>query len=287
MDRKQALVLGAVAYAPKVVTIWEGFKQYFVSQGLAFDYALYSNYEAQVEALMAGAIQLAWNSPLAWLRAERLGKALKQPVEAIAMRDSDRDLTSVIVTLNDSKITTLNGLKGKTIGVGAKDSPQATLLPLYHLHRQSLDINKDIAIKYHDLLGGKHGDHIGGERDAARALLAGEIDATCMIDANHLLFISEGTLPTGTTRIVAQTARYDHCNFTVSAKADKKCVAQFRDLLLKMSFDDPALRTLLELEGLKKWLPARLEAYCDLDAAIDLFGFYDRQGNITCANYLY
>ena len=281
------LILRAVSYAPKTVTIWEGFKEYFLQQGLAFDYLLYSNYETQVEALFAGTIQMAWNSPLAWLRAERLGKALDQPVEAIAMRDTDRDLTSVIVALNDSKIATLSDLKGKTIGVGAKDSPQATLLPLYHLHRHGLDAHKDITIKYHDLLGGKHGDHIGGERDAARALLAREIDAACMIDSNHLLFASEGTLPAGTTRIVTQTPRYDHCNFTVSTKADKEYVAQFRELLLKMSFDDPTMRTLLELEGLKKWLPARLEAYRDLDAAIDLFRFYDKQGNITCADYLY
>ena len=47
---------------------------------------------------------------------------------------------------------------------------------------------------------GLHGDHIGGERDAARALMAGEVDAACMIDGNHLLFSREGTLPSGATR---------------------------------------------------------------------------------------
>ena len=49
----KTLVLGAVAYAPKVVTIWEGFKAYFAGHGLAFDYVLFSNYERQVEALFA------------------------------------------------------------------------------------------------------------------------------------------------------------------------------------------------------------------------------------------
>ena len=269
------------------MSIWEGFKQYFIREGLAVDYLLYSNYETQVEALLEGKIHAAWNSPLAWLRAERMGKAHGHPVEAVAMRDTDRDLTSVIVTLNDTKIETLADLKGKTIGVGAKDSPQATLLPLYHLHKNGIDVAKDINIKYHDLLGGKHGDHIGGERDAARALLAREVDAVCMIDANHLLFVSEGTLPGGATRIVTQTQRYDHCNFTISSKAQKESVVRFRELLLKMSFDDPNVRTLLELEGLKKWLPARLEGYRNLDNAIDLFGFYDKNGEITCADYLY
>jgi phosphonate transport system substrate-binding protein len=59
------LLLGAVAYDPKVVTIWDGFRVWLRGQGLAFDYVLYSNYERQVEELVAGRIQLAWNSPLA------------------------------------------------------------------------------------------------------------------------------------------------------------------------------------------------------------------------------
>jgi phosphonate transport system substrate-binding protein len=59
-----SILLGAVAYDPKVVTIWEGFKGYFQQQGLSFDYVLYSNYERQVEALLEGTIHVAWNSPL-------------------------------------------------------------------------------------------------------------------------------------------------------------------------------------------------------------------------------
>lgn len=72
---KPTLGMGAVAYAPKVVTIWEGFKAWFAEQGLAFDYVLYSDYEAQVEAQFDGTLHLACNSPLAWVRAERMATA--------------------------------------------------------------------------------------------------------------------------------------------------------------------------------------------------------------------
>ena len=68
---------GAVAYDPKVVTIWEGFKEYFIRHGLPFDYVLYSNYERQVEANLAGHIDVAWNSPLAWVQEERLARAYR------------------------------------------------------------------------------------------------------------------------------------------------------------------------------------------------------------------
>ena len=60
---------------PKVVTIWEGFQDWFATQGLAFDYLLYSNYERMVEDLVDGRLDVAWNSPLAWVRARRLAEA--------------------------------------------------------------------------------------------------------------------------------------------------------------------------------------------------------------------
>ena len=63
-----ASLMGAVAYDPKVVTIWDGFRAWFRDQGLDFDYVLYSNYERQVDDLVAGRIHAAWNSPLAWVR---------------------------------------------------------------------------------------------------------------------------------------------------------------------------------------------------------------------------
>jgi phosphonate transport system substrate-binding protein len=67
----QEIILGAVAYDPKVVTIWEGFRKWFNQHGLPFDYVLFSNYERQVEAHLRGQVNVAWNSPLAWLEAER------------------------------------------------------------------------------------------------------------------------------------------------------------------------------------------------------------------------
>jgi ABC-type phosphate/phosphonate transport system substrate-binding protein len=287
MSDSDVLVMGAVAYDPKVVTIWEGFKAYFYQNGLNFDYVLYSNYERQVEEHLAGRFHVAWNSPLAWIRAERLAASTGQKVEAAVMRDTDCDLTSLIVVKSDSGIVDVSDLKGKTVAVGAIDSPQATLIPLSYLRSRGLVPGVDFDVRYHDLLGGKHGDHIGGEREAARALIAGRADAACMIDGNHLLFLSEGTFKPQTTRVLAQTETFDHCNFTVSESAPRNLVERFRELLLGMSYDDAAVRPLLDLEGLKAWREGRTEGYRALETAVDEFGFYDNDGNITIANYRY
>jgi ABC-type phosphate/phosphonate transport system substrate-binding protein len=271
----QPFMLGAVAYDPKVVTIWEGFKDYFARRDFAFDYVLYSNYEQQVLSHFAGQFHVAWNSPLAWIEAERLAAQRGRRAFAVAMRNTDRDLTSVIVARRDSGIETLSDLKGKRVAVGARDSPQATLIPLEVIAQAGLVPFKDFEVVHFNIGEGKHGDHIGGERDAAKALLAGTADACCILDANRIAFAREGAVPTGSTRIVATTEPFDHCNFTVLDDASTSQTRRFVELLLAMSYGDPEVRPLLDMEGLKRWLPGRVSGYAALNRAVDRFGFLD------------
>ena len=125
------ILIGAVVYDPKVVVIWDIIKDFFQKEGCPIDYVFYSNYELQVDALLSGHIHIAWNSPLAWVDAQIRSRA---SCRALAMRDTDRDRVTHLVTRRESKIQSVADLKGKTLATGAKDSPQATLLPL-HLFR--------------------------------------------------------------------------------------------------------------------------------------------------------
>lgn len=271
----KTLLMGAVAYDPKVVTIWEGFARWFAARGLAFDFVLYSNYERQVEAHLAGHVHAAWNSPLAWIEAERLARARGRTAKAIVMRDTDRDLTSVVLVRAGAPIQSLADLRGKRVAVGASDSPQATLIPLGHLRRAGLEPGRDVEVVRHEVMVGKHGDHVGGERDAARALLEGRADAACVIDVNHLTFSRDGTLPPGSTRVLSQTGKYDHCNMTVLEGVEPELVARFTELLLSMRYEDPEVRPLLDMEGLKQWLPGRTSGYELLNEAVDALGTVD------------
>lgn len=265
-------ILGAVAYDPKVVTIWDGFKAFFEANGLPFDYILFHNYERQVASQLAGQIDVGWASPLAWVQTRRVAARTGRVARAIAMRDTDQDLRSVILVRADDPARSPRQLRGKRVGVGAGDSPQATLLPLLTLHDAGVD---DVEVVRHDVLLGKHGDHVGGERDAVRALLRGEVDAACIIDGNLLAFAKEGTLPAGAIRVLAQTEPYDHCNFTVLDGVDAAAEARFLELLLGMSWDDPKVRHLMDLEGLRAWRPGRLSGYAALERACDTFHTID------------
>ncbi len=274
-DSARTLRIGAVAYDPKVVTIWEGFKSYFHGRQVRIDYILYSTYDAQVDANLSGQVDVAWNSPLAWVKSQLLTGGT---CDAIAMRDSDRDLTTKIIVRKDSHLGSLTDLTGKTIAVGASDSPQAALIPLGMIANSGVDPVRDCRVLYHEVMVGKHGDHVGGEREAAKALAEGRADAACVLDANYTVFINEGTLDPGTTRVLATTPPFDHCNFTVRPNMPQEEVKPFLDELLAMSFQDPAVRVFMELEGLKQWLPARTSGYAQLESAVQQFHFYDPAG---------
>ena len=86
MDRP--LIVGAVMYDPKVSVIWEIIRHFFESQSCPIDVAFYSTYDLQVAALLDRTIDIAWNSPLAWLDSQRRSH---NGCRAIAMRDTDRD----------------------------------------------------------------------------------------------------------------------------------------------------------------------------------------------------
>ena len=271
MRGDQPLVMGAVAYDPKVVSIWDGFRDYFNENGLAFDYVLYTNYERQVAAHLQGHIDVAWNSPLAWLETEAAVARLGRGASAVCMRDTDRDLTSVVIARADGPIQELEDLRGKRVSVGAHDSPQATLIPLGFLADTGLEPNQDFEVVRFDIAVGMHGDHVGGEREAVRAMVERQVDAACLIDSNYLAFGREGLLPSGSTRIVGRTPTFDHCNFTVLDDAPPAAIARFRQLLLDMSYADPKLRPLLDMEGLKQWQPGRTEGYQALSTAVARF----------------
>lgn len=279
------LLLAAVAYDPKVVTIWSGFREWLRARDIDMDFVLYSNYERQAEDFVAGRVDLAWHSPLAYLRSERLAQAAGTTVKPVLMRDTDRDLTSAVVVPAQSELTSLAELRGRKVGVGAVDSPQATLLPLQLFRTQGLTPGGEFTVVRHDIGVGLHGDHIGGEREAAAAMRDGLVDAACMTDANLLLFSQEGTLAPGTTKVLATTNPFDHCMMAASPRSDRDAVGRLLEALQSMSYDDPESRPLLDLEGLTRWLPPRTDRYAALDSAIDDSGFYDSRGAIIAPDY--
>ena len=103
--------VGAVAYDPKVVTIWEGMRRYFHEEaGLPVEVVLFQSYETQVEALLASTtdpiprIDIGWNTNLAFLQATEWSERQCEP---IAMRDTDLGWMTKIVAVAGGSVTKL------------------------------------------------------------------------------------------------------------------------------------------------------------------------------------
>jgi ABC-type phosphate/phosphonate transport system substrate-binding protein len=71
--------------------------------------------------------------------------------------------------------------------------------------------------------------------------------------------------------VLGRTPHYDHCNFTVFEDTPERLTQRFQELLLGMSYSDPKVRPLLDLEGLKQWLPGRTDGYRQLESAVERF----------------
>src|SRR5215471_10707825 len=108
---KGTLIIGAVAYDPKVVTIWEGMRAYFRDEAkLDLEVVLFLNFEAQVAALLEPRIDIGWNTNLAYLQADVWSEGRCTP---LAMRDTDLGWKTHLLALNGAGMTKIDDVRGK------------------------------------------------------------------------------------------------------------------------------------------------------------------------------
>ena len=259
---KGVVKIGIVAYAPKVVTIWEGIKEYLRGQGFNADWILYSNYPDLVEALVAGHVDIAWNTPLAYLQAkEKLGGQC----QVLAMRDTDVGFTTVFITQMDSPIRSLSDLNGKRFALASRDSSHAAILPLYFLHQNGIHPDKDLTLLRFDTDVGKHGDTGTSEEEVIRAVLNREADAGALGKATWDAYVAAGRIDPQKLRIFWTSPSYCHCNFTARADFPAELAQRFTQTILAMDYQQPEQKRIMDLEGLTRWVPGRTEGYQELE----------------------
>jgi phosphonate transport system substrate-binding protein len=273
--------VGAVAYDPKVVTIWEGMRRYFHEEAnLPVEVVLFQSYEAQVLALLAQPqdavprIDIAWNTNLAYLQADTWSS---HACRAIAMRDTDLGWMTKIVAVTGGPISSLADLKDRTLALGSKDSGHAAILPVHFLEQQGMREGVDYrTLRFNSDLG-KHGDTGTSEVDVVRAVLNGQADAGAIGSPFSERVRKEHLVPEGALNEIWSSAKYNHCMFTARPDLDPQMEARFVDALLAMNYDNPVHRPILEAEGLQRWLKPHLDGYAELKEAAAQQGFF-RQG---------
>lgn len=266
----QEILLGAVAYDPKVVTIWEGMRTYFRDEArLDLEVVLFLNYEAQVRALLANKIDIAWNTNLAFVQAERRSEGRCKP---LGMRDTDLGWRSVLVAPKGGSVKSVADLAGKTVALGSRDSGHAAILPVHFLGAAGLKEHEHFQTVRFDLDVGKHGDTGTSEIDVLKAVLEGRADAGFVGSPFWTGVREKELVPASGLAEVWTSPEYTHCMFTARADLGEGAANAFTKALFAMSFDDPKHRPVLEAEGLRRWI-APVDGYASLREACKLQGF--------------
>jgi len=257
------LLVGAVAYTPNVVPIWEGIRDYFADTPTPMDFVLFSNYGRQVDSLLDGTIDVAWNTNLAWVRTVMLTGGI---CRALAMRDTDVTFSTLLVTRPGSGLRDITDLKGRRLALGSRDSAQAAILPVHFLRQAGLT-ESDVELLRIDSDLGKHGDTGRSELEAIRAVLDEQADAAAL-GITTWEAIGRDELMPGALESFWQSPQYCHCNFTALDATPTAITDPWVEHLLAMDWANPEHRRILEMEGLRQWVPPNLDGYASLFEAV-------------------
>ncbi len=260
------LRIGAVAYAPYVVTIFEGLKRHFHQEGLPLDWVLYSNYDALVTAFVGGEVDLAWNGPLAYVKIRR---ALTEPCRVVAMRDIDVGFTTQFITQRDSAIQHIADLRDKRFAFGRRASVQAGLLAYHYLQEAGLRPNEDLFSSFHEE---REATDQGDEAMVIDLVATGVYDAGAVSGNTLATMRAQGRLPEDRLRVFWQSPGYSHCCFTAQRRIDDATAQRITAAFLSMRYDNPEHRPVLEMEHCTAFVPGTTAGFDTLEKAAEAEG---------------
>ena len=134
---------------------------------------------------------------------------------------------------------------------------------------------RNALLSLYDLMVGRHGDHVGGELEAFRCLERNEAEACVMLDLNWETWTRDGTIDPRVYEIKSSTEQFDHCVFTARETVGSDAERRWLEALHSMQYANPEHRQMMDLEGLKAWMPGRTSGFGPLTAAVEAGRFFD------------
>jgi ABC-type phosphate/phosphonate transport system substrate-binding protein len=258
--------LGAVAYSPDAVTVFQNLRFYLKKNKYPVDYVLYSSYDELVKALHKGDVDIAWNSPLAHGKYHLLAGGKSQ---ALVMRDVDCGYSIKLIVRKDAGVCKLSELKGKTMVFGSCDAAEATVLPRYFLAKDGVDFKKDVKVlSLHDEV-----DDMGcpchSEHHVLKALIKGRGQAGIISTGLWNRLAKDEPKEAAKFTVLWTSPKFSHCVWTAKATFDKGLGDRFTKLMTTMDKKNPVTAQVLNLEYCGKWVKGGQEGYADLLKALE------------------
>ena len=151
---------------------------------------------------------------------------------------------------------------GKRVAVGALRLAAGDADPARHLVGRGLGPGADFEVRAARRARRQaRRSHRRRARRGAGARSRARVDAACIIDGNHLAFAREGTLPSGATRVLAPDGAVRPLQLHRARRRAAGGRRRSASCCWRCRYDDPEVRPLLDLEGLKEWRRGRVSGY--------------------------
>lgn len=238
----------------EMLRIYKPFADYLTKElGMPVKFTPVIDYAATVEGLAARKLDLVWYGGFTSVQAARRAKGATR----VVMRKEDAEFKSEFIARKDTGIRSLKDLKGKTFSFGSVSSTSGHLMPRYFLLKAG----------------------VVPERDFSKFSFSGAHDATAAwveagrVDAGALNFLVWGKLAqtkkvdTNKVGVFWTTPAYVDYVWTVRGGVDKQLVERIKQAFLKLDYNNPKHRKLLDLHRTKGYIAAKDEEWKGIEEA--------------------
>ncbi|MGH8543103.1 MAG: putative selenate ABC transporter substrate-binding protein [Gammaproteobacteria bacterium] len=228
----------------EMLRIYRPFAEYLAKEiGVPVKFIPVVDYAATVEGLAAKKLDMVWYGGFTSVQAARRAKGARR----IIMRQEDAQFKSHFITRRDNGIQSLKDLKGKTFSFGSVSSTSGHLMPRYFLLKAGINPEKDFS-RF----------NFSGAHDATAAWVeAGRVDAGAL---NFLVWdklVETRKIDTSKVAVFYTTPPYVDYVWTVRGGLDKALVDKISKAFLKLDYNSPEHKKLLDLHRTKGYIPAR------------------------------
>ncbi len=201
------------------------------------------DYAATVEGLAAKKLDLVWYGGFTSVQAVRRTNGNAQ---RLAMRQEDAEFKSVFVARPGSSIKTLQDLKGKTFAFGSVSSTSGHLMPRSFMLGSGLNPDKDL----------KQVAYSGAHDATALWVESGRVDAGALNFLTWDKLVKDKKVDTKKVDVFWTTPPYVDYVWTVRADLDNGLQDKITAAFLKLDYNNPEHRRLLDLHRTKKYIRA-------------------------------
>ena len=232
----------------ELMRIYAPFVEYLSKElNLKVTYTNVVDYAATVEGLAAKKLDMVWYGGFTYVQAR------KRTGDAVPLISREEDLTfhSKFITRKDTGITKLGDLKGKTFSFGSVSSTSGHLMPRYFLLQNGIDPERDFA-KF----------SFSGAHDATALWVeSGKVDAGALNEAVGDKLVQTKKVDTSKVVVFWTTPPYVDYVWTVRGDLDKGLQERIASALLKLDYQKPEDKRLLDLHRTKKYVRVKPEDF--------------------------